>query len=137
MPVKAEINESKRLIIYTYSDPVDIDELEALLEKTRLVFDGATDPIYIIVDVTGITEIPVRLVTFAVRGRTNLRHPKMGAAVVILGNPAMRRIAELALRLLPKLNMHFVSSIHEAHAEIDRILQDGLHHTNVVHNLDK
>lgn len=121
MSSEAQFLKDNRVILYTYSDPLDLSKDTQILVEHRQLYENAALPIHRIIDATHITKIPSGLLS-AVLHNTNLRHPKSGSIVLIIQHPMFSILADVVRRAIRSADVRVVHSMDEASAEIDRIL---------------
>lgn len=121
MCVEAHFLNDNRVILYKYSDPLDLVKDAAVLAEHRHFYAQSKHRIHRIVDGTQVTQFPDGFLS-AILHTTNLRQPNSGIIVVIINQAFLRIIAEVVSRALRSVDIHVVNSMSDAMAEIERVL---------------
>ncbi len=121
MCIEARFLRNQRVILYEYSDPLDLNKAAAVLAQHRHYYAEAAQPIHRIVDGTHVTRIPDGFLS-ALLHNTNLHQPNSGVTIVIVNQPFLRIMADLVSRAMRSVDIRIVSTMTDALAEIDSVL---------------
>jgi hypothetical protein len=113
MPVETQILQENDVVLYKFSDPLDLAEFGNLtLEQRPHIYDRATKPVNVIVDSTEVTKIPTHTMYLLLQG-DEIRHP-MGGSVVVVNNGIFGNLFALAVSKLFAGKISFVETMEEA-----------------------
>jgi hypothetical protein len=122
MPTEVEVLKNGRVLLYRYSDPLDLEAWRVLMAEMRPLYDQATSPIHMICELSGLTKIPPNFINFVIFGSTNLRHPKLGHIVAIIPHSGIMQVVKLLISLMPHLRWHSVDTLDSAFDFVDRLM---------------
>jgi hypothetical protein len=119
MPITVELIQQGRVAVQTYSDPLDmhdIDELRRYMQHD--VMEPAAEKVHIISDFRQVHQLPTFILT---RGTSMLdqAHPNTGTIVVVFGNAIVSRMARAFIRMVPRKTVRIAATMDEAMAQIE------------------
>src|SRR5258708_4975429 len=122
MPIKIELLRDGRVILQTYTDPLDMMELIQNVKKLQTeVLDHATRRVHTLTDATGVTRLPSNLLSGGAASIKNV-HPMGGEIVIVTSNNFINTMSNLFKRVVPKYKISVFTTLEAGWAEIDRIL---------------
>lgn len=125
MAVKSELMRNDRVLLITYSDPLDMNEIWRSAEaNTRDFLSKANKPIHSIADFSGVTRLPSNVLSGTLRiTKMGMSHPMAGHSVVVAPNTFVNLMATTLSRLARGASITVRRTLDEAWKEIDRILE--------------
>ena len=123
MPIKMDIQRENRLLIFTYTDPFSVGELNEAMAKAMAVVEMANGLVYGIHDGSHVRNLPRNLLSFASRnGKTNLKHQHSGPVIVIAPSMFLHAVVSAVARIMPPERLFVVASMEEAIAKVDELM---------------
>jgi hypothetical protein len=122
MPIQVELIKDNRVVLQTYTDPLDNTDLVALrLKMDRDIFPATEGKLHIIADFRAVKNLPTTTLT---SGSAMLRkaHSNTGHIICVTENTFVTIIANVFANLAPKYQVKVVRSLEEAYREIDALL---------------
>src|SRR5262249_37718934 len=124
MTLHIEMARENRVVLETFSDPIDIPEVVAIVVKLqREYLDPATKPVHAIVDFRQVTRLPKHMLS-GVMGPLRQVHPNSGAIVIVTEAAFMSLMAGVLARLASQYQMFVCKTMDEAWHIIDKILAE-------------
>src|SRR4051794_17017846 len=99
MPITFELCENGYAIHIKVSDPWTTQELLAMYEAERPLFDQAVNIIHTLVDLTGSRQVPSNVLS-ARKGSPHIEHPNKGHLVIVGASPLAQTLVETAVRVI-------------------------------------
>jgi hypothetical protein len=122
MPVQVELIKDNRVVVQTYSDPLTNTHMYQLRDKMdREILPAAANKVHIIADFSGVRVLPGTILTTGSSMLIGARHDT-GVIIAVTQNNFVRSMARVFSHLSPHHTFKIVSSLDEAHMEIDRLL---------------
>lgn len=123
MPVKAELCRDGRVLFYTLSDPLSMDEFAPIALSFEKYYDENLR--HVVADTMHLTRLPGNILGFFFQ-QTKLPHrvirPDFGYSVVATQSPAIRVVMGVSRHVLPPEKIVVVDSVSEAWEKMDEIL---------------
>ena len=124
MPVQTEMIRENRVILQTYSEPLnahDMNNLRALMED--VIFPAASGKLHVIADFSNIQNVPGTILS---SGSSMLRvpHRNTGKIILVTSNAFINSMARILVRLSPRQSFIAVDSLEEAYKEVDALLYE-------------
>ena len=121
MPVLIQFSDDKRYIIYTISEPLEMNDLMRAYEQERAFRDSVFHPVHSIVDMSDMSRIPPNWLT--ARAGPGLTHPRSGDMLFVGISRGLQIILNTIFRIARYKKMHFFDTREEAvaYAEKNRI----------------
>src|SRR5258708_3468498 len=122
MPIKIELLRDGRVILQTYTDPLDMMELIQNVKKLQSeILDHATRRVHTLTDATGVTKLPSNLLSGGAASVKNV-HPMSGEIVIVTSNNFINTMSSLFGKIVPQYKVTVWKTMEDGWAEIDRIL---------------
>ncbi len=124
MPIQVELIRDNRVILQTYSDPLDSAHMSALRNKMdRVILPAAEGKVHIIADFRAVKNLPGTILSSGTTMLSN-SHPNTGQIVCVTPSAFINAMARIFVSLSAKANVpvKIVQSLEEAYAEIDTLL---------------
>jgi hypothetical protein len=122
MPVQLAFSESKRYIIYTLTDPLDMNELQRVYQKEKEHRDSVDHTVHSIVDMSRVKGIPRNWLT--AKSGPGLSHPRSGKMLFVGISPALKTLVSLILDIMRYRKMEFYNTYAEAEARMQELLRE-------------
>jgi hypothetical protein len=123
MPIQIEIICENRIVLQTFSDPLDSNQLIELRKKMyHVILPAATQKLYIIADFQGVKNPPSTLLSSAT-GMVRTRHANAGLLVCVSAHPLLTAMAHALSELVPQRPLIVVSSLEAALERIRPLLE--------------
>jgi hypothetical protein len=123
MPIQLELIKENRVVLQTYSDPVDSTQLNELREHMDLIIlPATTGKIHIIADFRGVKNLSGPVISLGAQMLYS-RHLNTGMLVCITTNPLIIAMINVVSGLIPRQSFAVVSSFEAADNIIDQVLQ--------------
>jgi len=81
MPATFEVREGGRVLLFTLTDPWELNDLIPLAMHSRIHMDRATEPVYRVFDLRSAQQLPAGV--SQAQGMIGFRHAKAGATVIV------------------------------------------------------
>jgi hypothetical protein len=122
MPIQVELVRDNRVVLQTYSDPLDRNHLNQLRDQMLVIMDASTRKIHIVADFTAVKHLPSLMVSsgIAMLRRT---HVNTGVIVCVPGSAFVASMAQL-FTTLSRWNIKIVQTIDDAYTVIDALLTE-------------
>ena len=125
MPVSLELLHDNHLMVFTYTDPFSIVEMNEMFNNAMPLLDKVTGAVYGIHDGSRLRTLPRNMLSFASRtGKVNLNHPNAGSVCVIAPTMFMHVVVNAISKALPSGKLFVVKTMEEALAKIDQLMAD-------------
>jgi hypothetical protein len=122
MDVTYELTRNGRVFVYHLSGALDLHELKTWTDQwERDILNPAPEPVYFIADFTGITNLPVNMLSGA-RDMARRPSPNLKLIVFVSNNTFIVKMATMFSRMVSMLRMKVVPTFDAAWAEVDRAL---------------
>jgi len=122
MPVKTALERNSRVVMLTYSDPLDMVDLIFSQDSiTHDVLDKASKPIHAIADLSALTHLPSNILSNT-RRLAQVMHPMSGTTVFVTNGVFIGMMAAMLIRLAPRQDMIVCRTLIEAWGCIDERL---------------
>ena len=124
MPIKVELLNKNRVVLQTYSDPVDAAQMDALKDQmNKDVLANAPGLMHIIADFRQVSDVPRTMLT---SGSSMMRraHPNTGTILVVVQNSFIQTMAQVFGRITRNTNFKVVGSMDDALTIVDALLAD-------------
>ena len=122
MPIVTQLVRDGRVMINTYTEPLEIAEVEAFVDRVNSeIFDKATAPIHSVSDMTQIKELPPRMLSSA-RAINRKRHRMAGYSYVVVRPGLISAMARAFLDVLRSERLRLSYSVEDALSKIDQAL---------------
>ena len=122
MPIVNQLLRDGRVILQTYTDPLDMIELIKNAQTLQHDFlDHATKRVHTITDATGVTKLPTNLLSGGAASVKNV-HPMSGEIVIVTSNNFINTMSSLFGKIVPQYKVTVWKTMEDGWAEIDRIL---------------
>lgn len=122
MPVDIQFSEDKKYIVYTFTEPLSIDELMEGYQQEKAYRDSVDNTVHSIVDMSPLKRIPRNWLT-AKRG-PGLTHPRSGKILFVGISSGIQIIVRTILRIARFNRMEFYNTREEAQARMEELLQE-------------
>ena len=122
MPIQVELIKENRVVLQTYTDPLDGTDLIALRQKMdNDIFPNTVSKLHIIADFGGVKNLPSTLLS---TGSAMLRmaHSNTGHIICVTQSAFVATFANVFAKLSPKYPIKVVESLEEAYREVDILL---------------
>lgn len=122
MPIQIELIRENRVVLQTYSEPLNSSEINNLKVKMEsVILASAIGKLHIIADFRGIQNLPGTILS---SGSNMLRkaHSNTGQIVFITSSAFVGAMARILVKLSPKQQLIVVQTLDEAYKEIDALL---------------
>jgi hypothetical protein len=114
MPVQVELMWDNRVVLQTFTDPLNSQQLIDLrAQMGNVIFPATTDKLHVIVDVRQVKHLPSTTIS-SVTGLFCTRHPNTGLIICIATNTFIVAVLETLNRLLPQHPLTVISSLEAA-----------------------
>jgi hypothetical protein len=130
MPVQLEFSENKRYIIYTLTDPLDMNELQRVYQKEKEHRDSVDHTVHSIVDMSRVKGIPRNWLT--AKSGPGLSHPRSGKMLFVGISPALKTLVSLILDIMRYRKMEFYNNFDEAETRMKDLLRDEVAARDVI-----
>ncbi len=123
MPIATSVLRDGRVLLNTYTDPLDLSEAaHNIIHMHREYLDAATQPIHIIGDFTKITKFPSHILS-GTRKLMRAVHPMSGQTLLVTPSMFMNMMAESVRNLNPKNRISVFYTFDEAMRYVDGLLE--------------
>jgi hypothetical protein len=122
MPVQLQFSEDKRYIIYTLSDPLDMNELQRVYQQEKAYRDSVEHSVHSIVDMSRVRGIPRNWMT--AKSGPGLKHPRSGKMLFVGISPALKTLVSLILDIMRYRRMEFFDTYEAAAARMQELLRE-------------
>jgi hypothetical protein len=123
MPIKAELCRDERVLVYTMTDPLTMDEFAPVALSYEKYFKEKLR--HILVDAMHLTQLPINILSFFFQETSlpeRIQRSDYGYSIIATQSPALRIRASVARHVLPPDKIIIVQSVKEAWAVMDEIL---------------
>jgi hypothetical protein len=123
MPVEIDLIKDNRVVLQTYSDPINSAHMKDLKRRMeKVIFPRAAGSLHIIADFRAVGNVPVMMLT---SGTDMLRTSQTDTGTIILvsENAFVSAMGRAFKRLTQQQSIEIVSSLDEALEIIDSLLQ--------------
>src|SRR4051794_30698536 len=121
MPVTYELCENGHAIHIKITNPWTIQELLAIYENERPLFDHAAGNLHTLVDVTETRQIPSNALS-ARKGSPHFEHPNKGHLVIAGANPLLQALVEATIRIIRFEELKFCHTPDEGWAYLREVI---------------
>lgn len=124
MPIQIELVRENRVVLQTYSEPLNSGEMNGLRNKMEsVILSSAIGKLHIIADFRDIQNLPGTILT---SGSAMLRkaHSNTGQIVCITSSAFVNAMAHILAKLSPRQQIVVVKTLDEAYKEIDALLAE-------------
>ncbi|GIL14117.1 MAG: hypothetical protein BroJett038_28370 [Chloroflexota bacterium] len=122
MSITVELVRENRVVLQTYSNPVDTAQIHELKNRMqRDILPAATGKIHIIADLRQVRNLPNMILSSGAR-MLNAAHPNTGTIVFITQNAFVGSMARVFSRIAAQHTFKMARSLDEALEIIDSIL---------------
>jgi hypothetical protein len=120
MPIQVELVRDHRVVLQTYSDPLDRTDLNHLSDQMLVILGASTRKVHIIADFRAVKHLPSLMVS---SGISMLRrtHVNTGVIVCVPGSAFIASMAQL-FTTLSRWNIIIVPTLEAAYLAIDALL---------------
>jgi hypothetical protein len=122
MPVQIEFHANKRYIIYTLSDPLDMNELQRVYQDEKAYRDSVDHTVHSIVDMSRVKGIPRNWLT--AKSGPGLKHPHSGKMLFVGISSALKTLVSLILDMMRYRRVEFFNTYEEAEKRMQEILKE-------------
>jgi hypothetical protein len=122
MPVQLQFSEDKRYIIYTLSDPLDMNELQRVYQQEKAYRDSVEHSVHSIVDMSRVRGIPRNWMT--AKSGPGLSHPRSGKMLFVGISPALKTLVSLILDIMRYRRMEFFNTYEAAVTRMPELLRE-------------
>ena len=124
MGVKADVLREGRIVVQTYTDPLDMKDIIAQHKWiVEHVLDPATKPVHTIIDMLNVHRLPSNMIG---HGSQTLKtvHPMGGQIVVVTNNNFLNTMADVFKRVVRNYKVNIFKTMDEAWQYYDRVLAE-------------
>lgn len=114
MPVDIQLSEDRRYIVYTISDPLNMNDLFEAYKQEKIFRDSVPHTVHSIVDMAGIKRIPPNWLTS--KSGPGLTHPRSGSMLFVGLSPGFKIILQTISKIMRYNRMKFFDTRAEADA---------------------
>ena len=123
MPIDVKLIQADQIVLQTWREPVDAEQMNRLKELMHnVILPAAPDKLHIIADFCQVEYLPSVLVRNGVRMLNNA-HPNTGMILFVTQDAAFMTLANILMRLLPRCSLRIVPSVEEALAIAGSLLK--------------
>jgi hypothetical protein len=122
MPVQLEFSDDKRYIIYTLSDPLDMNELQRVYQQEKEFRDSVDHTVHSIIDMSRVRGIPRNWITG--KSGPGLSHPRSGKMLFVGISHALKTLVSLILDIMRYRRMEFFHNYEAALARMQELLRE-------------
>lgn len=122
MPIQTEMIRENRVVLQTYSEPLNTNEMNDLRTLMQnVILPSARGKLHIIADFSAIQNLPGTILS---SGSEMLRtpHSNTGQIICVTPNSFIKAMANIFVKLAPKHTFSVVGSLEAAYKEVDTLL---------------
>jgi hypothetical protein len=124
MPAQTELLRDGRVLLLNYTNPMTTADLQQALNELHDVCTVASAPIHTITDLSTITNLPPKIVSFLrYNPYSPFKNPNTGTFIVIVRSRVVGTIVNTLASLARGFDIRSVATLKDAWAEIDHILE--------------
>ncbi len=124
MPIQVEFIKNNRVVLQTYSDPLDSAQFSALrIKMEREIFPATTEKVHIIADFRSVKNLPGTILSSGSRMLSSA-HPHTGTIVIVTSSGFVQAMARVFGVVSSNQTFKILSSLEQALAEVDLLLGD-------------
>lgn len=122
MPVDIQFSQDKRYIVYTFTEPLSIDELMTAYTQEKAYRDSVEYTVHSIVDMSPLSGIPRNWLT--AKAGPGLTHPRSGKILFVGISKGLQIIVRTILKVARFNRMEFFNTREDAETRMDALLQE-------------
>lgn len=122
MPVELKFSENRRYLIYTISEPFEINDLMQAYQKEREYRDSTDYILHSITDMSALRRIPRNWLT--AKAGPGLTHPRSGSILLVGLTPGYKIILNTITKIMRFNRMQFFDSYTDAVEYMDKLIAD-------------
>jgi hypothetical protein len=123
MPIQIELIKENRVVLQTYSDPLDGPQLYELMNRMdHIILPAAEGQLQIIADFRAVKHFPGSFISLGAR-MLHARHQNTGKIVFVTANPLIMAMSEVVSGVIQRQLIAVVPSIEAADKLIDEQLK--------------
>jgi hypothetical protein len=124
MGVKAEIHREGRIVVQTYSDPLDMKDIIAQQKWiVTEILDHATKPVHTIIDMLQVKRLPSNMLGHGTQTLKTV-HPMGGQIVVVTNSGFLNTMADVFKRIVRNHKVDVFKTMDEAWTYYDQVLAE-------------
>ncbi len=123
MAVAFEFARDGHVLVATYAHRLEQGDLASVFDALMSACEQASTPVHNIADFTQLVAFPPNVLSLARSHYQQLRHPMLGAFVVVSPNRFFETMLNSIVRIMPHLKLKVVRTIEQAWVEIDHTLE--------------
>jgi hypothetical protein len=120
MPVTMEYVENGRVLLYTFTDPWDAQDLMGFYAETRAYLDKAEHKVHTLVDVRNARRVPTRVMDL--RRGPDWSHPNSGHVAVVGAATAISIFVQAVFRISRFDRVQFFNTMDEAWTYLRKLI---------------
>ncbi len=122
MPIQVELIKDNRVVLQTYSDPLNNHELNQLKNQmANEILPAASGKLHVIADFRDVHNLPSTILN---SGSSMLKtpHANTGLIICVTSNAFINAMANILVKLTPKQPVKVVRTLEEAMKTVDGLL---------------
>ncbi len=122
MPITVELIRENRVVLQTYSEPLNSTDMNHLRNQMENdILPSAAGKVHVIADLRDVENLPGTILSSG-SGMMRKPHPNTGQIIFITSNGFVSAMANIFAKLAPKQSVIAVRSLEEAYKEVDALL---------------
>lgn len=122
LPVEIQFSDDHRYIVYTITDPLNMNDLIAAYEQEKTFRDSVDHTVHSIVDMSRVSRIPPNWLT--AKAGPGLTHPRSGVMLFVGLSSGLTIIIQTIMKIMRYSRMKAFKTRAEADAYMQELLRE-------------